>query len=285
MISATRYRAQAAINRQSSLGQQIAKLEESVSSGKRIVRPSDDPTAATRVAEIRQAQSDQTVYTHNANTGISISSVADTKLASVATILDRAKDLVLKGRNDTSSAADRTSIANELRDMANDVVTLSQDNDPTGRPLFPTTEPTRIPVSDTLSIPATASRDAVFNKLTTAKGTQSISDILNDAADALEQTDETLRGPGIQTSIESISTASGHIISIQSDQGVRAKRFDDAKDQIASNGDALTEERSSLEDTDLTYALADFQAKQLALQAAQTVYAQGNKTSLFDLLG
>jgi len=55
MISSTRYRAIAEINRQTDLAQQIAKLQESVSSGKRISKPSDDPDAAQRIAEIRTA--------------------------------------------------------------------------------------------------------------------------------------------------------------------------------------------------------------------------------------
>ena len=72
---------------------------------------------------------------------------------------------------------------------------------------------------------------------------------------------------------------------MRTDQGVRAGRFDQAKDDLDSSGENLSVERSGLESTDLTYALSEFQSKQTALQAAQTLFAQSNRTSLFDLLG
>jgi len=56
MISSTRYRALAEINRQTDLSRQIAKLQASVSSGKRLDKASDDPDAAQRISEIRQTQ-------------------------------------------------------------------------------------------------------------------------------------------------------------------------------------------------------------------------------------
>jgi flagellin-like hook-associated protein FlgL len=66
---------------------------------------------------------------------------------------------------------------------------------------------------------------------------------------------------------------------------VRGQRFDDAKQVLQQNGDSLIEERNGLEQTDLTYAISEAQAKQLSLQAAQALFAQTNKSSLFDRLG
>jgi flagellar hook-associated protein 3 FlgL len=277
MISSTRYRAIAEINRQTDLAQQIAKLQESVSSGKRISKPSDDPDAAQRIAEIRQTQADQVVWTNNTNMGTSISSAVDTQLGSIYDMLNRAKELVLSGRNDTTSTTDRAAIATELRSIVADLNSASTSNDPTGAPLA-------IPVSDTLSLPATAKRDEVFGNVTTSSGTQTLQQILSDAADAIEGSSAT-RASDIQSSLDAIDAGSGHITQVRTDQGVRAGRFDQAKDDLDSSGENLSVERSGLESTDLTYALSEFQSKQTALQAAQTLFAQSNRTSLFDLLG
>jgi flagellar hook-associated protein 3 FlgL len=284
MISSTRYRAIAEINRQTDLAQQIAKLQESVSSGKRISKPSDDPDAAQRIAEIRQTQADQVVWTNNTNMGTSISSAVDTQLGSIYDMLNRAKELVLSGRNDTTSTTDRAAIATELRSIVADLNSASTSNDPTGAPLFPTGTPLAIPVSDTLSLPATAKRDEVFGNVTTSSGTQTLQQILSDAADAIEGSSAT-RASDIQSSLDAIDAGSGHITQVRTDQGVRAGRFDQAKDDLDSSGENLSVERSGLESTDLTYALSEFQSKQTALQAAQTLFAQSNRTSLFDLLG
>ena len=284
MISATRYTAAAEIRRQSDLAKDIAKLQASVSSNKRLTVGSDDPTASGRVSDIRRDQANQLVWTRNSDTGASISQAADAKLESIGTLLDRAKDLVLAGRNDTASDSDRAAIATELRGLATDIFNYSQENDPTGRPLFPTDTVLQIPVSDTLSLPATALRDTVFNTVTAA-GTQSISDILNGAADALGQSDPALRAGQIDAAITAIDTGANHIAVARADQGIRGQRFDAAKEALTTGGDALTEERQNLEQTDLTYALSEFQAKQLSLQAAQALFAQTSKSSLFDLLG
>lgn len=284
MISATRYRALAEIHRQKDLSQEIAKLTAAVSSGKRLSRPSDDPDAATRVSEIRQQQADHAVWSSNVNMGVTVSNAVDEKLGVLNDTFDRAKELVLSGRNDTTSPVDRAAIAAELRSLALALDGHATASDPTGAPLFPTGSPLAIPVSDSLSLPATASRGDVFEDVTTAGGTKSLQQILNDAADAVESTTGT-RQTDIQTSLNELDAGTDHITSIRTDQGVRAGRFDLARDQLESIGQELTEERSGLESTDLTYALSEFQAKQLSLQAAQTIFAQSTKTSLFNLLG
>ena len=284
MISSTRYRALAEINRQTDLSREIAKLQESVSTGKRITKASDDPDAAQRISEIRQTQADQVVWTNNTNMGTSISSAVDNQLGSIYDMLNRAKELVLSGRNDTTSATDRAAIATELRSIIADLDSAGSANDPTGAPLFPTGTPLSIPVSDTLSLPATAKKDEVFGNVTTSKGTQTLQEILEDAATAVEGNAAT-RGSDIQLSLDAIDGGAGHITQVRTDQGVRAARFDQAKDALDSNGEDLAVERNGLESTDLTYALSEFQSKQTALQAAQTLFAKTNRSSLFDLLG
>ena len=285
MIGSTRYTAAAEIARQSQLAAEIAKLQQSVSTGKRISAPSDDPVASSRISEIRQSQADQTVWTSNVTTGAAIASAADTKLGSVASLLDRAKDLMLSGRNDATSASDRLSLANELRGLAAEVGTYATATDANGRALFPDATPLAIPVSEAVSLTATDSKANVFGNVSTVAGTKSIADILTGAADALSVTDDAQRSAAATASIAEIDAAVGHVASVRTDQGLRAQRFDDAASRLTSEGDAATTERDGLEQTDLTYALSAFQAKQLALQAAQTVFAQVHKSSLFDRLG
>lgn len=284
MIGATRYSMTAEINRQTSLAKQIADLQAQVSSGKRISKPSDDPAASNRVSQIRQTQADQAVWTSNASLGTSIASAADSTLTSVNEAIDRAKELVLSGRNDTTSASDRANIAQQLRQIASDLDGYAQSADPTGAPLFPTGTPIALPVSATQTITATASRTQVFDSVTTAGGTQSLSAIIGAAADAIEST-ATTRGTAVQTSLDAIDAGSTHIAEMRVDQGARASRFDTATDALNASDETLATERADLENTDMTYALSEFSSKQTQLQAAQTVFAQATKSSLFDLLG
>jgi flagellar hook-associated protein 3 FlgL len=284
MISSTRYNAQAEINRQTELSRQIAQLQESVSSGKRLSAPSDDPGAAQRISEIRQTQADQAVWNVNVSMGTSIAASVDTSLTSISDMLDRAKELVLSGRNDTTSSTDRTAITQELQSIIAKLDTASTSNDPTGAPLYPTGSPLAIPVSDTLSLPATAQRSQVFGNVSTASGTQTLQQILTAAISAVSGSSAT-RASDIQTSLDAIDAGAAHITQVRADQGVRAQRFDAAAEDLSNTGTDLSAERNGLESTDLTYAVSEFQAKQTALQAAQTLFAKTNQSTLFDLIG
>jgi flagellar hook-associated protein 3 FlgL len=285
MLSATRYRAAAEIGRQSQLALEMSKLQESISTEKRLSKASDDPIAAARITEIRQAQADQLVWGSNIVAGSSIAAAADTRIGDIADVLDRAKELVLSGRNDSTSTTDRNAIAISLRSLVEELDTMAQSLDPTGEALFPTDEVLRIPVSDSLELPATVGRAEVFDQVETGSGTRTLRAILNEAADAIVSTDAATRATDITTAIADLDAGIGHVIRVRTDQGNRAVRFDDADAALDASMASHKEERSLLEDTDLTYALSQFQQKQVSLQAAQAVFAQSMKQTLFDLLG
>jgi flagellar hook-associated protein 3 FlgL len=305
MIGSTSYTSSLEIQRQSALTADIAKLQQSVSTNKRLTAASDDPQAAARISDITQIQSNNAAWLRNINTGAGIAAGADTALSSLSTVMQRAKEMIISGANDTNANVDRTQLAAELRSIAAEVTTLSNSKDPNGQLLFPTNSPMLIPIANGQSIAATMSATDVFGTVATANGNRSITDILNFAASALEAgpnasipytdanglTTDASGAPLVMTqaqalsfSVTSINGADDHVNSMHTDQGLRAQRFDDAKSMLTSNGEDLTIERSSLEDTDTTAAVTSYQAKSLALQAAQAMFAQTNKKSLFDLL-
>lgn len=285
MIS-TRYVTNAQINRQADLAAQLTTVQNQVSTKKRLAAPSDDPSASARISDIRQTQAYQKVWSNNTDTGSAIASAADNNLTTVTDLISQARSLLLQGSNDATTAPDRTTILGQIRDLATQLQTYATASDPTGAPLFPDGTPLAIPVSDSLSLPATASRDSVFNQVSVPGGTtMTISDILNGAADALAQSDPAQRASAVATSVAQMKASVDHMAQVQADQGVRMQRFTQAKADLSDSGTNLTNERSGLEDTDLTYAAAQFSALQLSLNAAQAMFVQTHKTSMFDLLG
>lgn len=285
MIGSTRYTAAAEIARQSQLAADMAKLQQSVSTGKRLSAPSDDPVASSRIAQIRQDQADQSAWMRNVSTGQAIATAADTTLGSVSTLLDRAKELMLSGRNEGTADADRLSAASELRGLVAAIGSYAGATDANGRALFPDGTPLAIPVSAAVSVTPTEGSTAIFGSVAVVGGTKSIVDILTSAADALELPDAAPRGTAATASIAELDAAASHIASARTDQGLRGQRFDDAASRLSAQGDAATEERDTLEQTDTTYALATYSAKDTQLKAAQAMFAQTHKQTLFDLLG
>lgn len=280
MIGSTRHTSHVETARQAQLAKDIGRLQQQVSTGKRLIAGSDDPAAADRIAAIRQTRADHATWIANSDTGAAIANAADTTLGSVANALTRAKELVLAGRNDTLTNADRTTLANELRGIIADIASYAQATDPSGRALFPTGPVNAIPVSESLNYSATAARASVFDSVSTGAGTQTLTAILSAAAAALD----TGNGAGLTTGIAQIDSGVAHIGTVRTDQGIRAQRFADAKERLENSDADLAIEKSALADTDLTYALSEVQSKQVALQAAQTIFAQTHRSGLFDLL-
>jgi flagellar hook-associated protein 3 FlgL len=285
MISGTRARLAAEIGRQTRLAQDIARGQAEISSGTRLQAASDDPAAAARVAEIRRTQADQKVWTTNLETAAAVASQADGTLASVATAVDRARELMLSANSDTLSASDRAGIATELRGIADDIASYSAEKDSRGYPLFPSSDALLVPIGPGVRVAATASAADVFGNVPTAGGPMNLEQLVRAAADAIEIPDKATRAATSTAALATIESAATHLSLVRGEQGVRAARIDSVRERLAASGLLLDEERGGLEDTDVTATVARINAQQLSLQAAQAVFARLNKQSLFDLLG
>jgi len=264
------------IARQSGLARQIATTQEQISTGKRLRTPSDDPGASARIAVIARSQSDGEVWKQNLSAGAALAAQADSVLASLSDRMIAARTAMLSGASGTATAADRATHAGELRGLARDVADLRATQTPSGDPLFAPTAALSLRVdADTLLAPIDSAAN-VFDRDGTALTTD-----LDDAAKALESGD----AARIDAALARLNTAIDHVSSAAGDQGLRAARIDRLSDARSAQGIDLAAERSALEDTDLTSAIAQLNAQQLTLDAAQAAFARINRRTLFDILG
>lgn len=285
MISATRYRAAAEINRQGKLAQEIARAQADISTQKRIVKPSDDPAAAARASQIRRSQADQAVWKANIDAATNVANQVDTTLTSVAISIDRARELMLSARSSTLSADDRSAIALELRGIAENIENFSNDFDSVGNPLFPEGEPLQVSIAGAIRVSATVSRGDAFNEIATANGPQALADIMRNAADAVEIADETSRANATGVSLDEVDDARVHFQAVRASQGVRGARLEAAAEALETTNLLLEEERTALEATDIASTVTRLNAKLLSLEAAQSAFARVNRQTLFDILG
>lgn len=278
MISSTRYQLDLQIAQQSTLAQAIARGQAQIATQKRLLAPSDDPMAAATIADIGRTQADQAVWSRNIDTASALAASADTALSSVATSMNRAKELMLSAASGTSSDSDRAAIADELRGIAADIQSQRTALDSRGEPLFRTNGALEIPVGPGVQVAPVAARDQIFDSPVDLVAT------INAAADAAVNSDPTARSAAITTSLSTLDSGIQQVATAQADQGVRENRLSTLKDQLASAGEQLTEQRSGLEDVDVTAVATQLQSQQLNLQAAQAIFVKVNQTSLFDLL-
>lgn len=122
-----------------SLNQQQAdfsRVGEQIASGKRVVRPSDDPLAASRAVRTSQALGVTTQYADARVSARNALSQQEGILGSVTDTLTRARTLMVQASTGTLSDADRSSIASELRGLRETILGQANATDGNGTYLF-----------------------------------------------------------------------------------------------------------------------------------------------------
>lgn len=116
--------------------QSLQSAQESLTSGKRIARPSDDPTGAAR-AERALAQEARIVARQRAlEASRHAMSQAETALGDATDLMQRARELVVQAGNASYADAQRRSIAEELRGLRQQLLGVANRSDGAGGYLF-----------------------------------------------------------------------------------------------------------------------------------------------------
>ena len=215
------------MNRQSSL----ANLQENLTSGKRVVRASDDPTAAAQaeraVTRLARIQTDQRALESQRN---SITQ-AEATLGDVNDTLQNFRELAASAGNASHSALERKAIATQLSGLRDQIFALANRKDTNGLPLFsalgsaltPFVGPQALPqdytfaglpgqvASNEVSIPYALDGDRAFMNLPGRDGVYNVT--LSNVAVPPPPPHE-IRTSGVQLTNPALVTGSAYTISI-----------------------------------------------------------------------
>ena len=280
MINFSRSQSTVEIARQANIQKEIEKLQTQVSTGKRIQAPSDDPLGNARLSQIRRAQGNEDAYAANALTASTLATRVDSAFKSVSDVMTRATELAVLAANDTYSPDQRKAVALEMRELAATITQISQQKDPRGLELFPSGETVAFAIGDGVTASGTVSRDTAFGSVVTAGGTKSVVTILEEAALAAE----TGTNADWAASLAAVNAASDSVTTQQSLFGLRARRIDDAAELLQTNKLLMTDERGTIEATDIAEATTLIKSNLTSLEAAQAIFARVNQKTLFDVL-
>lgn len=275
MINAVGNRMTREIARQQKLADALERTQIQISGGKKLLRMSDDPVAARRIATIGTTQESMAAWSSNINSADALVSQADGVMKSVSNLMARARELTLAAASDTANPADRATIAAELGTIADELDALAATRDSNGEPVFATGTPRVMRFDSDLSFAPVPSAADVF-----VVGGNSLSTGIRDAAAAVATGNKAMMG----TSITALDTAIGHVADKHAEIGLSGGRLERIGDGLAAREITLKGERSTVEDTDLDIAIAELNAQDLTLQAAQAAFAKINRQTLFDIL-
>jgi flagellar hook-associated protein 3 FlgL len=95
----------------------LQSIQNDLSSGKRIHRPSDDPTANARAMVLKSTMAENEQYKQNIDTAKGFVSVTDTATTSYIDALQRLRNLAVQGASGNLRAEDKSAIAGEVAQM------------------------------------------------------------------------------------------------------------------------------------------------------------------------
>ena len=116
--------------------QKLAKLQQQISTGVRLSKPSDDPAAASKVLELEQSVSLNLQYQANINIAEQRLNQQDAVLASYDNLLIRIRELAIQANNAPIDAVSRNAIAAEIDERLNELLSLANTIDANGDYLF-----------------------------------------------------------------------------------------------------------------------------------------------------
>lgn len=118
------------------LNAQQARTQEQVATGKEVLSPSDDPVASSRIVQLKDDLARSEQYQDTLDMTQTRLEREDGTLSSYTDALARARELMVNAGSGSLSEADRGSIAQELQQVKDQMVSLANTQGPEGEFLF-----------------------------------------------------------------------------------------------------------------------------------------------------
>lgn len=294
----------------------LVNLQEQISSGKRITKPSDDVLAGISVVSTNNSLGKIENYLKNIDNAQSELETAETALLTTIDSVHTTKELTLQALNASSGPEEMTIINAQIKQIIEQVKDLGNtkygskfifgglQTEPT-----PFTAPVageiqyngspdgsherRVEISDGVTIPVNLSGEAVFGEYYTADWDSNIA------------TPDTLDGQGllktlislsnelampapdkdfIRQQLDSLDTDMQTVLNAQSELGSLSSRLEMTKSNLQDDQLNLTKIKSGAEDIDMAKTISELQFQQTALQASLQVSSQVIQPSLLDYM-
>lgn len=276
--------------------QQLLKLQEMVSSQKRINRPSDDPIGMRKILDYRKVLSSIDQYKTNITHG-------KTQIDLTESCLEAIDDLVLKARriaveqsageleNRPTAAQEVKNIYDQILQLANtklgdtyilsghqtDTAPFSRDADYNAT-YHGDDGDKRIIVGDNLNIKINVTgEDALRSGV-------DVFDSLRDLINGLENPDTTAGTAQIATQITPLSNALDQIKAVRSEAASTFIQLETTENQLANFKLNIEDMLSDTEDADMAQAIVELQIQQTAYETSLATAARILQRSLMDFL-
>lgn len=284
----------------------LAQSQAQLSSGKKVLRPSDAPDDATAIQRLKSVINRQESFEAVMQATENRLKLEENALTSVTNVMTRLRELAVQASNDTYGPKDRAAIALEMEGLQEDLLSFANTQDVNGAylfsgsrvftPAFGVSETGEVlyqgdetvnlvQVGDQRQLRGNRTGTQVFDRVvrTQPDGTQegvsffqSVSDLVN----AVRSSDRPNMARGL-AELENLSQGIAlGLARVGSDLNVVESQravLDETKLQLKTV-------LSQAEDLDYTEAVTKMQKQMLALEAGQSSFAQISRLSLFEYI-
>jgi flagellar hook-associated protein 3 FlgL len=277
----------------------VGRLQQQLTSGRTINKPSDSPTGTNVAMQTRSAQAANTQYTRSITDAESRLEATDSALSSMITQVRRVRDLTVQASNSGAvSATSRDAIATEVEQLRESLLGLANQT-LQGRPLFGgTTSGTAAydgngdyvgqegfdaiegqvmrRLSDTERIRVDISGEEAFGR--TADG--NLFAVVADIITAVRSGSDT----ALATGLSALDGVRDTMLTAAADVGARAKRVEDAAALVADRSLTLASQLAETEDVDLPKTIMQLEMQRTGYEAALAATAKALQPTLVDFL-
>ena len=287
------------ISRINSQRSRLNTLQEQITSGKRINRPSDDPGGSEVVLRLRASQTEITQFQRNAQAASQKLTSTDNSLSGYQAALDRARTLVTQGLGDTASQDAKNALATELDSLRSRMLTIANTKNDDGY-VFGGTRQTAPPYDPATAAPAATPTSPQFIQVEPGANAIAVGvtadTVFGDATSTvfadLTNAVAALRGTGdpvadratLQNANARLGVYSGLANNATAVIGANMNSTDTAIETLTTSFQSLDQRASDLEQINFAETAVKLTDSQNALDASLQVAAKGQR-SLFDFLG
>ncbi len=270
----------------------LAKVQEQVSTGRILNRPSDSPIDAASAMNLRKGLDDQQQFVRNTADGLAWLNTADSTLSSMSLQIRKARELGLQGANSGALSADaRNAVATEIEGIREGLI---KDANTTylNRPIFggitagaKAYDAGGAFVGEAGAVTRTVANGVridvnVDGPTIVGPNGANLFDDLTALAAAIRAGDSAATATGL----DALKTGLSRVTNALSDVGSRTVRVEMAEQAALDAELSLRTSLSEVENTDLPKALMELKLQETAYQAALASTARVMQPSLIDFL-
>jgi flagellar hook-associated protein 3 FlgL len=279
----------------------LSLTQRKLSSGKQLTRPSDNPFAVSRAIQLRSQLEATRQYRRNVNEGTGWATATEAALTRITDVVQRARELLVAGGNDSNGPVAREAIATEIDALTE---SLKQEANTTyeGRYVFAgtatETPPYTLGALDTYagnagSVPRVIGTGVAVNVNVSAKELlgegQGAAD--NKLLNVMRDIAEHLRGGTVadaealrNTDLERLDTNLDALTSTRAVVGATANRLEAAGSRLDELEESGVDLLSKVEDADMAETMVNYSTQKAAYEAALKAGANIVQMSLLDFL-